>query len=187
MVHGPAWDGNLCVSVGQGVAGWQLEVPGGAEQLGCIQDGLATSLCWHLAGQPGVAVAVQAIACAATGSACATPTCGSARQLGMCIHHKFSAAVLVAGLRQCSSGCCLMLGLHGLLLVTLCKIRCSCQHPCMPAGATGQIIWSLLQGALLSTSRLRQLLWLTRSALRPHACAGGMTTETILRSSARGL
>ena len=43
-VNGSAWDSNLWVSVGQGVPGWQLEVPGGAERLACIQDGLAASL-----------------------------------------------------------------------------------------------------------------------------------------------
>ena len=70
---------------------------------------------------------------------------------------------------QCPSwvACLLQLG-------TPCKVWFPCQHPSMHAGALEQTTRCLLQGILLSTSRLRQLPWHTKSALRHGSCASGM-------------
>ena len=103
-VNAPAWNNELCVLLGQGLPGWQLDFPGEAEQLVCIQDGWppVSAITWL--GSLDWLGPVQAGAGAATGSALATPIWGSAGRIGMCTHHNLSAAVSVAGLRQCSSG-----------------------------------------------------------------------------------
>ena len=73
MVNGPAWDSDLCVSVGQGLPEWQLNFPGGAEQLAASRMAWLPVSAVTWLGSLDWLGAVQASACAATGSASAMP------------------------------------------------------------------------------------------------------------------